>query len=57
MKRRLSVLALMVGCLVALGAKPSEPPTSYGRFCQRVMNDETCVWVCCDDIACDEYPC
>lgn len=57
MTRRLFALAFV--CLVALGATPPAPDssTSYGFYCQRVINDETCVWVCCDDIGCYESPC
>ena len=61
MMRRHSVLVFLVGCLVTLGAvSPAHQPApseTFGWYCQRMMNDETCVWYCCSDWECWESPC
>lgn len=63
MKRRLSKLAFLVGCLVALGlTSPATraacaSSTSGTWYCERRMNDESCVWYCCGASECWESPC
>lgn len=63
MKRRLSLLAILLGCLVTLEATtpayqtgPASSTTGVW-YCERLMNDETCVWYCCSDMYCYESPC
>ena len=55
MKRRLSILAFLTACLITLTAVPAKSTTIW--FCERRVNDETCVWFCCSDWDCWESPC
>ena len=55
MRKRLSILALLAACLVTAISTPAKSSNIW--FCQRMMNDETCVWYCCSDWECWESPC
>jgi hypothetical protein len=64
MRKRLSVLALLVGCLVTLGVNPPAhqaapaSATSGVWYCVREVWDGVCIVRCCwDDVSCHEYPC
>ena len=56
MKKRLSVLAVLVVCLFTVAATPLRKPTP-GSWCERRVNDESCVIYCCTSLDCYEWPC
>ena len=70
--RKLFTLLVLVAALAALASSPVERKavattpntqaapasrTSRTWYCERRMNDETCVWYCCSDSGCWESPC
>ena len=55
--RKLFTLSALVVALAAVSST-SGSPAGRGVYCQRVVNDETCVWYCCSSTGgCWEDPC
>lgn len=56
MRKRLTILTLLVGCLFTALAAPAKSSNLW-PFCERRVNDESCVMYCCSDWNCWEEPC
>ena len=56
MVKRLSALAVLLVCLFMLGAAPPRKP-SPKTWCERRVNDESCIIYCCTGLECYEWPC